>query len=143
MLNRGPEQQQPAAEAAPATPQRTQPFTDDQLLQAWKDYMTQHPQEKALLTTMNYAKPQRKDGDTHLVLQVSSPGEVKNLDGHKEALLQFLHDALSNDQVTLDVEVSEAVVPPKVLTPREIVENIKSHNPGFNDFLRDFDLSLY
>lgn len=135
---------QPAqASAAAAQPQRTQPFTVEQLQNAWQNYIDQHPQERALVTTMSYALPQRGDSDEHYEMIVGSPTEQKHVEEHKEALLSFLSEELKNDRLTLDVKVSvEPIDTPKILSPREVVEQIKSHNPGFNQFLKDFELGL-
>lgn len=136
----------PAAQSAPAAVRelRTEAFTVEQLHSAWQDYIDQHPQEKALLTTMSYALPQ-PDGESgeRFVMVVASPTEQKNVEEHREALMTFLCDALSNDRLTLDVKVSDVPIDtPKILSPREVVESIKQHNPHFNQFLKDFDLGL-
>ena len=102
---------QPAqASAAAAQPQRTQPFTVEQLQNAWQNYIDHHPQERALVTTMSYALPQRGDSDEHYEMIVGSPTEQKHVEEHKEALLSFLSEELKNDRLTLDVKVS--VEPP-------------------------------
>ena len=123
---------------------RTQAFTADQLQTAWQAYIDQHPQERALCTTMSYALPKAEgDNAEHYVMTVASPTEQKNVEEHKEALLQFLSDAVKNDRLVLDVKVSEVPMDtPKILSPREVVEQIKQHNPNFTQFLKDFDLSL-
>ena len=129
--------------AAAAAPQRVQPFTAEQLQTAWQGYIDQHPQERALCTTMSYALPQQGEGAEHYVMVVGSPTEQKNVEEHKEALVRFLCDALKNDRLTLDVKVSEVPIDtPKILSPREVVEQIKEHNPAFTQFLKDFDLGL-
>ena len=130
--------------ASPARPQRTEPFTAEQLQDAWQGYIEQHPQEKALLATMSYAVPQPvDDSGEHYVMIVASSTEQKNVEERKEALLRFLSDAVSNDRLTLDVKVSDVPMDtPKILSPREIVEQIRQHNPNFTQFLKDFDLGL-
>ena len=134
----------PAAKPVQTTAQqRTEPFTGEQLLSAWNDYIEEHPQERALVTTMSYAKPQRGDGDEHYVMIVGSPTELKNVEEHKEAIVRFLCDSVQNDRLILDVKVSETPIDtPKILSPREVVEEIKQHNPDFNQFLKDFNLGL-
>lgn len=136
--------QQPSATATATAPQqRTQSFTIEQLHAAWQNYIDQHPQERALCTTMSYALPQHGVDAEHYVLTVGSPNEQKNVDEHKEALVRFLSDAVKNDRLSLDVVVSEVPIDtPKILSPREVVEQIKEHNPNFTQFLKDFDLGL-
>ena len=129
---------------APVVQQRTEVFTDEQLQEAWQEYIDQHPQEKALLATMSYARPQPSgEGGEHYVMTVASPNEQKNVEERKEALLKFLSDAVKNDRLTLDVKVSDVPMDtPKILSPREVVEQMKQHNPNFTQFLKDFDLGL-
>ena len=129
---------------APVVQQRTEAFTDEQLLEAWQEYIDQHPQEKALLATMSYARPQPSgEGGEHYVITVAGPTEQKTVEEHKEALLKFLGNAVKNDLITLDVKVSDVPMDtPKILSPREVVEQIKQHNPNFTQFLKDFDLGL-
>ncbi len=132
-----------APTAATTTPLRTQEFTAQQLQEAWQGYMMEHPQERALVTTMSYAVPQQGADAEHYVMTVGSPTEQKNVEEHKEALMKFLCDTLQNDRFTLDVKVSEVPIDtPKILSPREVVEQIKQHNPNFTQFLKDFDLGL-
>jgi len=136
-----PATQQPVA--APAAQQRTQPFTAEQLLAAWQGFIDQHPQERALCTTMAYAQPHQGDNEEHYVMIVGSPTEQKNVEEHREALMRFLCDAVKNDRFVLDVKVSEVPIDtPKILSPKEVVEHIREHNQGFNQFLKDFDLGL-
>lgn len=132
-----------AATAAAAVPLRTQAFTAEQLQTAWRGYIEQHPQERALCTTMSYSLPQPGADSEHYVMMVGSPAEQKHVEEHKGALLQFLRDALQNDRMDLDVKVSETPMnTPKIMSPREVVEQIKEHNPRFTQFIKDFDLGL-
>ena len=130
--------------AAPVQQQRTEPFTVNRLHEVWQEYIEQHPQEKALLTTMSYALPQPVgDGGEHFEMIVASPTEQKNVEEHREGLMRFLCNAVKNDRLVLDVKVSEVPIDtPKILSPREVVEQIKEHNPNFTQFLKDFDLGL-
>ena len=139
--NTAPAPQSP--ETMAAVPRRTQPFTAEQLLAAWNGYMEEHPQERALVTTMSYAQPQLGDNEKHYVMIVGSANEQKNVEEHKIELMRYLCDAVKNDELTLDVKVSEVPIDtPKILSPREVVEQIKQNNPNFTQFLKDFDLGL-
>ena len=133
----------PEQTAAPHQSHRTEAFTPEQLQEAWKEYIDQHPQERALCTTMSYALPQQGVDAEHYVMVVGSPTEQKHVEERREGLMKFLCDALKNDLFTLDVKVSEEPIDtPKILSPREVVEKIKEHNPNFTQFLKDFDLGL-
>ena len=133
-----------APQAVPTAPQRTEAFTAEQLQEAWREYIDAHPQEKALLATMSYAVPQPAgDSNEHYVVTVASPTEQKHFEERRDGLMSFLSDAVRNDRLILDVKVSDVPIDtPKILSPREVVEQIKQHNPNFNQFLKDFDLGL-
>jgi hypothetical protein len=134
---------QQQAQAAASVAKRSHAFTLEQLQAAWHGYIDQHPQERALCTTMSYALPQPGDNAEHFVMVVGSPTEQKNVEEHKPSLMSFLCDALNNDRLTIDVKVSEVPIDtPKILSPREVVEQIKQNNPNFTQFLKDFDLGL-
>ena len=138
-----PTPQKQEAANAPAAQQRTEQFTADQLQAAWQRYIDEHPQERALVTTMSYSLPQPGDNAEHYVMMVGSPTEQKNVEEHKTALMAFLCDSLKNDRLVLDVKVSEEPIDtPKILSPREVVEQIKQNNPNFIQFIKDFDLGL-
>ncbi|MBQ3909554.1 MAG: DNA polymerase III subunit gamma/tau, partial [Bacteroidaceae bacterium] len=131
-----PTPQQQEAANAPAAQQRTEQFTADQLQAAWQRYIDEHPQERALVTTMSYSLPQPGDSAEHYVMMVGSPTEQKNVEEHKTALMAFLCDSLKNDRLVLDVKVSEEPIDtPKILSPREVVEQIKQNNPNFIQFI--------
>ena len=135
--------QQPTQATDATRTVRTQPFTLEQLKAAWQGYIEQHQHERALVTTMSYAQPQPGGSAEQYVVVVGSSAEQKNMDEHKEELLRFLKDTLKNDQLVVDVKVSEVPIDtPKILSPREIVEGIKQNNPQFTQFLKDFDLGL-
>ena len=141
-VSNAPTAQQTAA-AQPSVPQRTMPFTAEQLQAAWLAFIDQHPQERAMCTTMSYAMPQRDRSPEHYVITVGSANEQKNVEEHKAELMKFLCDTLNNDRLTLDIKVSDVPIDtPKILSPREVVEQIKQHNPKFTQFLKDFDLGL-
>ena len=93
---------------------------------------------------MSYALPQPMGDDgEHFVMIVASPTEQKNVEEHREGMMRFLSDAVKNDRFKLDVKVSDVPInTPKILSPREVVEQIKEHNPNFTQFLKDFDLGL-
>ena len=131
------------AGSADASLKRSQPFNDEQFLQAWKGYIEQHPQERALVMMMSYASPVRGGDGNHYVMTVGSPNEQKAVEEHKASIMKYLCDTLQNDTIVLDINVSDVPIDtPKILSPREVAEQIKQNNPNFTQFIKDFDLGL-
>ncbi len=140
--------------ASPATPaasepandettavKRSEPFTEQQLLAAWKHYIDTHPQEKLVTGTMVMAKP-KKVSDTLYEIEVASPGQKEFFENSKQDILESLRTAVQNDALTIEVSVSENLTTHRIMTPREVVEEIKQHNARFTEFLKTFQLGL-
>ncbi|MBP3738514.1 MAG: DNA polymerase III subunit gamma/tau [Muribaculaceae bacterium] len=120
---------------------RREPFTHEQLIEAWKGYIKAHPHEQVVINTMLMAEPQRVD-DTTYEIYVENQGQISFMQSCMHSIMEFLHNELNNDMLALNVKLNENVTEKRIWTPREIVENIKQHNPKFNKFLIDFQLGL-
>ena len=131
----------PAGTKAEQPSANNQNFTDEQLLASWQAYIDQHPQEHLVINTMRISMPKRLT-DTQLEITVQNAGQVDFMTNALPDILQFLRKALNNDAVTMDIKLDESMPAPKIMTERELVEDIKSRRPEFNDFLNDFKLSL-
>jgi hypothetical protein len=60
----------------------------------------------------------------------------------KGGWLNAMRDAVGNDMLAIDVKIGKKMSDHRILTPREVVNNIREHNPNFNKFIQDFQLSL-
>lgn len=136
-------QQAASKQAAPATQatHRSAPFTAQQLLGAWNDYMKQHPEEKVIINTMRNSLPQRVTDDQYLI-EVDNDAQVEFMENSMRNLLKFLRNAVNNDMLAIDVKLRKGGPRPTVMTDREIVENLRKSNPDFNQFIKDFELSM-
>ena len=137
-----------ATDVAPAvsTAQETyeakhQPYTEQQLLDAWQQYIEKHPHEHLVINTMRISKPKRI-ADNQFEITVQNAGQVSFMNNALTHILDFLRKQLSNDDVTLSVVLDESMPAPKIMTERELIEDIKKRHPEFNDLLDDFKLSL-
>ena len=73
---------------------------------------------------------------------MQNAGQVSFMNNALTHILDFLRKQLSNDDVTLSVVLDESMPAPKIMTERELIEDIKKRHPEFNDLLDDFKLSL-
>ena len=134
------------ATAEPTPAQETyeakhQAFTDQQLLDVWQDYIVKHPHEHLVINTMRTSKP-RRTTDTQLEISVQNAGQVSFMNNALPHILDFVRKALSNDDIGLTVVLDESMPAPKIMTERELIEDIKTRHPEFNDMLDDFKLTL-
>ncbi|MBO4814040.1 MAG: DNA polymerase III subunit gamma/tau [Muribaculaceae bacterium] len=133
-----------AAEPTPAQESyeaQHQAFTDKQLLEVWQDYIVKHPHEHLIINTMRTSKP-RRITDTQLEISVQNAGQVSFMNNALPHILDFVRKGLSNDDIGLTVVLDESMPAPKIMTERELIEDIKTRHPEFNDMLDDFKLTL-
>ena len=138
-MDNGSSSAQAGNKAAPSA--NNQSFTDEQLLASWQQYIEKHPQEHLVINTMRISTPKRLT-DTQLEVTVQNAGQVDFMTNALPNILDFLRKGLNNDVITIDIKLDESMTAPKIMTERELVEDIKSRRPEFNDFLDDFKLSL-
>ena len=130
-----------AASPATAVTVRREPFTEQQLLDAWNAYIEQNPKEQVIITTMRMSQPKALDDTTYEIV-VQQDAQLKFFEANKPKLMQFLRDQVGNDMLAINVKISEEISERRIFTPREVVEEIKRHNPQFEQFLNDFQLGL-
>lgn len=140
-----PQQQSTPAGDAPSTTTvtalRNTPFTEQQLLDAWGKYITEHPHEKVVISAMESSKP-KHDHDSIYFIEFNSKAQVTFMENNLSTLTQYLRNTLGNDELLLEIRLNETLPERKIFTPREIVNEIKEHNPQFNTFINDFKLGL-
>lgn len=57
-------------------------------------------------------------------------------------IMTFLRDAVRNDRLSIEVKQGEKGPAPHIWTDREIINDIKSRNPEFENIIKDFKLGL-
>lgn len=142
MPHQAPNQPQARESSAPAADSvRRNPFTTEQLIDAWSSYIQTHPHEHVVINTMRMAMP-HKVSDTEYEIEVQNPSQVEFIESSMSQLLSHLRNAVGNDMLALQVKISDKGPAAKIWSPREIVSNIQQHNPKFNKFIEDFELGL-
>ena len=124
-----------------SSPVRREPFTQEQLLTAWKGYIKAHPNEQLVVTAMQASEPQREN-NTLYYITVGSQAQLTFMEGSKTSIMDYLRSEVKNDMLALDIRLDETKPEKKIYTPREVVDEIKEHNPKFNSFIKDFNLGL-
>ena len=129
------------AQPAPAANTRREPFTVQQLQQAWQAYIDQNPHEKVTISSMRTARLQQVS-DTVYDVYVEGQPQVESIESHKTKIMTHLRQALNNDMLALELKIQTTGEDHRILTPREVVEDIKSRHPDFVPFIKQFQLSL-
>ena len=136
-----------SAEKAAAQSQRKlreTPFTDDDLMRAWEQYMDSNRRAHVLINTMRASRPLRVEGNAPATLKmtVANQPQVDIMLQEMPRLLDFLHNTLGNDHITIDVAVSDDPNSPAGWSDRDLLQHIVDTNPHALDFISDFRLTI-
>lgn len=130
----------PAPVSSPAPAHRQQPFTEEQLIEAWKAYVKQHPDQILVTRIMNSMKPKRIDEVTYRL--TLAPGQDGFITPSLAEILAFLRSAVNNDMLAIELQVDDSIKPPKVWTGREIVDDIRSRHANLDGLIKTYGLTL-
>lgn len=116
-------------------------FTEKQLTDAWEHFIATHPNEKVIVNTMRKSTPKRVD-DTLYEISVESQGQVEFFNTHRSEIVSFLRKEVGNDMLAIDVKVRQGGDEHKLLSPREVIEDMTRQNPAVTGFINAFRLGL-
>lgn len=124
------------------TTQRTEPFTQEQMLDAWRVFA--NSRKGMSFKMMDRQNNPPKLLANHLIqYQVFSITEKDQIEGLLPELKQELSDALQNDLLEIRIEYNPDNTPKSTpLTPFEKFELLKEENPWINRLVTDLDLSF-
>lgn len=126
-----------------ASASRNNPFSDEKLLEAWNAFIADHPHAHILINTMRAADPKITAADRNrFSITVQNRMQLELMESNRPEIMAFIHNRLSNDQVTYDVTINTAASPRHTLTAPELLEKMKAENPALSNLINDFNLHL-
>lgn len=128
-------------EAPAPTIYENKPIDPEQFAQAWNAYTQAHPHDIIVVNAMHRAVPMLVSG-THYKMKSANEGEAGMINNSLTSILTHLRNTLQNGTITLEIELDKTIKTPKIMTEREIVNDILSRRPEFGDFIKDFQLTL-
>jgi DNA polymerase-3 subunit gamma/tau len=141
LVNAQPQSTTGVAESTNTVTIRREPFSAEQLQKAWQGYIGQNPHEKVIISSMRTARL-RQVNDTLYEVTVEGQAQVESIESNKTKIMTYLRDAVHNDMLAIDIKVSQSKEDHRILTPREVVEDIKQRRPDFVPFIESFQLGL-
>lgn len=129
--------------ATPAQPQekRSNKFSAEALNSAWETYINTHPTAHILINTMR-ASPPRLDTATHFMVLVQNQKQAELMEANRQSLLDYLHNALQNDEITFETAISQGSLPRHTLSDSELYEKMLEEYPALHSIAEDFKLRL-
>ena len=110
-------------------------------MRAWVAYQQANPQQHILTSAMRNSNPTQTGPEEFLAL-VGHPAEVQAFELAMSQLMGFLRSELSNDFLTLRVEIDPTRAVSKQLPPHEFLKECVQKNPALGELLRKLDAEL-
>ncbi len=118
------------------------PFTQEQLVNAWKKYLSQLKEEKLLQNTMRLYLP-KLINDKLFEVEVNTELNQQYLLDNSLSILSFLRENLKNDDITMEIKIAESNAIKKAMTSREIFDEMVSKNSSLQKLSDEFGLELH
>ena len=129
------------AEAAPAAPTRNNPFTADQLFDAWAGLVQHFPGEERLIAMLNTLVPELVTPELCRIT-VANPWQKQEFAKFGKQVMDLVRDALKNDLLKLQVEVGEYKKTTRAYTAAEKYKVLVDMNPHLAELRTRMNLQL-
>ena len=113
----------------------------DRFMHAWNAYQQTHQQQHILTSAMRNSAP-RQTAQEEFLAMVGHPAEMQAFELAMPQLMDFLRRHLSNDFITLRVDIDPTRAVSKQLPPHEFLKECIEKNPALADLLRRIDAEL-
>lgn len=119
-----------------------EPVSQDALVETWNNYikLLHRKGEKILASTLEMEVPKLKG--TAICLTYSNQTSKIEIENEQFPLLSYLHKALKNYDLHLDITVNEEIAKKYAFTPEEKYEKLKEKNPNIELLRQTFGLDF-
>ncbi len=132
----------PAVEKeVPVTPTRNNPFTADQLFDAWAGLVLHFPGEERLIAMLNTLVPELVTPELCRIT-VANPWQKQEFAKFGKRVMDLVRDALKNDNLKLVVEVGEYKKTTRAYTAAEKYKVLVDMNPHVAELRTRMNLQL-
>ena len=132
----------PQAQAATAVVGGNASFTEDQLSDAWNEYIIQNPTKKIVINAMRASRPQKVNDTPLYEIFVENELQISHIEKEKADILQFLRKRLNNNAFSFNVKITDKAPAPHTWTQREIMADMIKKSPDFAKMVNDLKLRL-
>ena len=120
---------------------RNNPFSDEDIINAWNAYISSHPTEHILINTMRSSRPTRVD-NFHFAISVENPGQLDLMNNAMTDIIANLSNQLSNDFISFEINLNQGEASPHVWNAREVLAHMIEDSPNMKKFIEQFNLSI-
>lgn len=135
-------QSTPQTQPAPTAMGGNANFTEDQLSDAWNEYIIQNPTKKIVINAMRASRPQKVNDTPLYEIFVENELQISHIEKEKAGILQFLRKRLNNNAFSFNVKITDKAPAPHTWTQREIMADMIKKSSDFAKMVSDLKLRL-
>jgi len=117
------------------------PFTQNDLLRCWNEFINTIPDKKILVTTMQSYKPTLKE-NFFIEVSVDNPMQEKDLLNERPTILAFLSQKLQNGKIQMYTRIMEETENKKMLSPKDRLKSMMEQNQNLADLYNQLELEI-
>lgn len=118
-----------------------EPFSQEQLLEAWSNYADSLEEEVLLKNTMSNSTPVKLD-ETSFSVDVGTEISKSLLEDSSVKLMSYIRNSVRNSNVTMKINILDAPIIMKPTTARDLFDQFVKQNPDLQSLSDEFDLEL-
>ena len=123
------------------TGQRNNPYSHEQFLEAWREFVRANRREAFLFNAMIAGEPVATSPDNY-VFAVSNPAQKEKIEATMPRILRSVRDSLENDNVMITITIRERTADEKVWTPKELMIDSAKRNKNVADFIKKYRMRM-
>lgn len=135
------EKKESAAGTFQQTASRSNPYSEEDFQEAWREFIHSHPEEVILTKAMQTGFP-KMNAANEFYLEVENNAQIEKFEQKKSDLLNALRDRLKNDYINLHISLRKANENDKVWTNKDLLVDIVKRNPKTKDFIEKYHLGF-
>ena len=124
------------------TTARNEHYSDEDLKEAWRQFVRTHPDDIILINSMKTGFPDHNGAENSFLYEVENKAQKEAFDRKIGDLTRFLRDSVKNDNIQIAVKVREIGEKEKPITQKELLIDLVERNPKAKKFIDRYHLGF-
>lgn len=121
---------------------RNEHYSDEDLKEAWRQFVRTHPDDIILINSMKTGFPDHNGAENSFLYEVENKAQKEAFDRKIGDLTRFLRDSVKNDNIQIAVKVREIGEKEKPITQKELLIDLVERNPKAKKFIDRYHLGF-
>lgn len=126
---------------SPTPAEMNESYSHEQLVDAWKAFISANGKEHVLVNAMLSSEPKQKSPDVYEVT-VFNEFQHEAFQKAMPRILAHLQGALRNSKVRIEVKINQGAMPRHTLNDRDFVKEMAESHPMLKKYIEGFKLKL-